>query len=187
MPTLINIRHENFCRIMLTAAAKGITQARAYQLAGYDVDDHTARMAASRLMTKDNIRARLAELQVPQERRVKTDAASLLEKAETVFVRAVEKDQLSAARGSIELQAKLSGALVDRVEIGGAGEFDRLTTPAEVVDALLLDGEPRTLLDALRLMLELVEERVALASSAAAIQTPGKGGQVPMASRPRRR
>ncbi|WP_316174725.1 MULTISPECIES: hypothetical protein [unclassified Bradyrhizobium] len=141
MGSLTNIRHEQFCRIMLTAAAKGLSQARAYQLAGYDVDDNTARMAASRLMTRDSIRMRLDELRRPKEQKVKADAASLIEKSEVVYTRAVEKDQLAAARGAIELQGKLSGALVDRVEIGEPGAFAGLTRPEEIVSAVLADNE----------------------------------------------
>jgi hypothetical protein len=154
MPVLKNIRHESFCRNMLTAKARGLSQARAYQMSGYDVDDDTARMAASRLMTKDSVRQRIAELMAPAaaKKRVDVSAAALIDKSESLIERGLALDQLNAVGKGIELQGKLGGALIDRVEVGGVGAFGQLQT-LEDVARFCLEAYPDdalTMLDALR-------------------------------------
>ena len=102
---------------------------------------------------------RIAELGAPAAKRVRATAADLLEKTERVYDRAIEKDKLADANRAVELQGKLGGALIDRVEIGGVGEFAGMTTPEQVVGALLSDLDPPDLIELLHRMLELVEAR----------------------------
>lgn len=70
MPILDNARHERFAQEL----AKGASQTDAYTAAGYKGD----RTAASRLSTKDNIQARVAELKEGMAERVQLDEAYVL-------------------------------------------------------------------------------------------------------------
>jgi hypothetical protein len=163
MPALNNQKHENFAQLTVHGAKYGWSQGEIYQRSGYRATGHSAAMAASRLMKKDDIRARIAELAAPKDvlRRVNVSAQALIDKSETLFERGVATDQLNAVGKAIELQGKLGGALVDRVEVGSPGEFAQLKTLEDVVAALLVDMEPGDLADFLRRMIAVVEEQMA--------------------------
>jgi hypothetical protein len=140
MPALQNIRHENFCRIMLTAAARGLSQARCYQLAGYDVDDNTARMAASRLMTKDSVRARIAELQAPKERKVRVDRDALADQLDRVYEGAAEDRQWSPAGSAAIAKGRLFGLMNEKGEgTAAVGDFASCWSTDEIIEKLVAD------------------------------------------------
>jgi hypothetical protein len=113
MPVLSNPRHEKFAQEL----AMGKSQTDAYEAAGYKKGD---RAAASKLTTKYNIRARVAELQERSAALTEITIAKLTEdllrlakKGETVFDEAAEVSGLSVARAAIMDAAKLNG-LADR-------------------------------------------------------------------------
>jgi hypothetical protein len=64
-------KHEAFCQLAVQASKYGWSQALIYQKAGYRAVGHSAEMAASRLMKKDEIRQRIAELMAPAERKAR--------------------------------------------------------------------------------------------------------------------
>jgi hypothetical protein len=137
MSQLANIKHENFCRLIIEGAKYGWTQADIYKRAGYRADGHSAEIAASRLMKKDEIRRRLAELTAPATRKARITAESLLTELEETRAGAVLAAQYGAATAAITAKAKISGILVDRLEVGGVNEFSGCQTPQEVVDKLI--------------------------------------------------
>jgi hypothetical protein len=55
------------------------------------------------------------------KRRVDVSAKALIDKSEALIERGLATDQLNAVGKGIELQGKLGGALIERVEVGGAG------------------------------------------------------------------
>jgi hypothetical protein len=70
-----------------------------------------------------------------------------LSELEEARVKASNLDQLSAAVRAIEAKAKVSGLLVQRVEVGGPGDFDDCesvedvkATAADTVLAELIEG-----------------------------------------------
>jgi hypothetical protein len=163
MAVLSNIKRENFCRLTIEGAKYGWTQADIYMRSGYRTTAHAAEVNASRLLKNAEIQARIAELTAPATRKVRATAADLLEKTERVYDRAVEIDRLADANRAVELQGKLGGALVDRVEIGGVGEFRECSTPEAVITSLIerADGDAHAVLDQLHRMTELVELHIA--------------------------
>jgi hypothetical protein len=79
-----------------------------------------------------------------------------------VFDGAMGSAQFGAAGSAAAAKAKLLGFMRDKIEVGSPGQFADLTTPASVVDALLLEADdPRDMLDLMRLMVTMAEERVA--------------------------
>ena len=62
--------------------------------------------------------------------------ASLLEQLAEDRALARRLGQASAAVQATQLAAKLTGHLVDRKEVGGAGDFAGMKTVAEIADAL---------------------------------------------------
>jgi hypothetical protein len=137
MSQLANTKHENFCRLTIEGAKYGSTQADIYKRAGYRADGHSAEMAASRLMKKDEIRRRLAELTAPATRKARITAESLLTELEEARAGAVSAEQYGAATAAITAKAKLAGLMIDRMEVGGPGEFADCDTAEQVIDKLI--------------------------------------------------
>ena len=129
MPPLENPRWERFARALF----EGGTADEAYVKAGYSEN----RGNASRLKANENILARLAELQAAAAKASEVTVESLLAELEDARARANSLDQLSSVVKAISEKAKISGLLVQRVEVGGAGDFDACDLTAAVVDEML--------------------------------------------------
>lgn len=99
----LNVRQERFCEFI----AAGESQTGAYIKAGFRVSKADARKHAARLMTKDDIKARIAELRKPQTRRVLMTRDEKREKLRQI----VESESIGimAKLRALELDAKLAG------------------------------------------------------------------------------
>jgi hypothetical protein len=128
---LRNPRHEAFVRGLL----EGKSALDAYEDAGYRADDANS----SRLKSSPKVQERLAELQAEIAGQTKITTESLIGELESARARADSLEQLSAAVRAIESKAKLSGLLVEKrqVEISGCVNFDNLTTPEQITNAML--------------------------------------------------
>jgi hypothetical protein len=129
---LRNIRHERFC----LALAEGMSATAAYQQAGYK-QTRSCTANAARLITNDDVKARLAHLQTTAAKKAEVSIESLLSELEHARQRADSLDQLSAVVKSISEKARISGLLVQRVEVGGPGDFDDCETVEAIVDRML--------------------------------------------------
>jgi Terminase small subunit len=127
MAQLSNVRHENFCKLVIDGAKLGWTQGEIYQRAGYKARGHSAEQLGSQLLKNVEIQQRIAELTAPAVRKAKLTAESLIAKLDDVYTGAVASEQYGAARGAIETQAKIAGLMIDRTEIGAPGEFAGLS------------------------------------------------------------
>jgi hypothetical protein len=123
MPVLQNIRHETSCQHIVQGAKFGQGHGLAYIKAGYNSTPVAADVAACRQLKNHKIQERIAELVTPAaaKRRVDVSAVALIDKSESLIERGLATDQLNAVGKGIELQGKLGGALIERVEVGGAG------------------------------------------------------------------
>jgi len=108
MPALTNPKHERFAQEL----AKGKPAYEAYVTAGYK----ESRPAASRLSTKVNIVARVAEIVDRSAIRTEITLASLMQEAGEIQAAAMEAKQLSAATAALTVKAKLAGLWVDKAE-----------------------------------------------------------------------
>jgi phage terminase small subunit len=108
MPALANQRHEWFA----CALAKGKTADEAYVIAGYK----PSRKNASRLRTKEDVSARIAEIQEKSILKTEITIASLMEEAAAIQAAALEHKNHSAAVAALTAKAKLAGLWVDRSE-----------------------------------------------------------------------
>lgn len=112
MPALANQRHERFAQGLVS----GKSQIEAYTNAGYSDN----RPAASKLATKANIQARVAELQDFAAQRCEISVASVTESLARIAAKAEtlgDAAGLAVARNSWMDAAKLNGLVVDRAEI----------------------------------------------------------------------
>ena len=110
MPVLKNQRWERLAQEL----AQNKTATEAMQAAGYSDPRNS-----TRLTKKEEIRRRIEELQIRGAERAEVSIASLLGELEAAREKASNLDQLSAAVRAIEAKAKVSGLMVQKVEIGG--------------------------------------------------------------------
>jgi hypothetical protein len=169
MPVLPNTKHENFCRLTVEGARYGWTQADIYKRAGYRADGHSAEMAASRLMKNDEIRQRIAELMRPAERKARFTAETLNERLDKVYSGATATGQFGPAVRAAEVQGKLHGLLVDKLEVGRVGDFDACDSIAAIADKVMSDlsgvaEDPRDLLPVFDQLRAAIVERIATAA-----------------------
>jgi phage terminase small subunit len=126
---LRNPRHEKFAQCLL----EGKTAVDAHEQAGYARDDGNA----ARLAANPKIQERLVELQNEIAGEAKITVQGLLGELEDARKKATDLEQLSAAVRAIESKAKISGLLVQKVEVGGPGDFGKCNSIEAVVDEIL--------------------------------------------------
>jgi hypothetical protein len=126
MPPLNNARHEAFARALFEN--KSATEA--YALAGFKPD----RKNAARLTTNDGVRMRLSELQAQPATDSRVTVESICRELDEANAVAKAKGQAAAMVSAATLRAKLAGLMVEKVEIGNPGDFDGLTSTAEIVN-----------------------------------------------------
>jgi hypothetical protein len=161
MPALRNQKHENFSQLTLQGAKYGWTQAEIYKRAGYRATGHSAEMAASRLMKKDEIRTRIAELGAPAVKKTAVSVQSLLDELRAAYEGAMSAEQFAAATSAAMSRAKLAGLLVDQIEVGAPGSFAACETVTDVATALLIDQSPAEALATLALLQQEIEQHAA--------------------------
>jgi hypothetical protein len=141
MPALANQKHELFCRNLIEGAKRGWSATEAYIRAGYSDKGVGSRVGASRLLTKDYIKRRLAELNAPAVRKTQITLESLLTTLEANIIAASEKGQHGAVNGSVALIAQLRGMLINKTEIGGPGEFDGCDTVDKIIAKVIAETD----------------------------------------------
>lgn len=120
MPVLENPKHERFVQEL----AKGKSASEAYRNAGYDAEGNSADAAASRLLKKVKVAARLAEIQERVAKRVEITVESLIQEAAEIQAAAMVAGQHSAAVSALTAKAKIAGKWIERKEVGEPGDFD---------------------------------------------------------------
>jgi hypothetical protein len=119
MPALSNTRHEAFAREL----AKGSSKASAYETAGFAPDTSNA----SKLTANHRVAARIEELQQGAVDRVQMTVGDLVGRADELRQLAIEYKQISAGVAAVKELGILTGLRIDRREVGGPGEFERLS------------------------------------------------------------
>jgi hypothetical protein len=135
VPTLENQRHELFAQEL----AKGKTAHEAYSLAGFK----ESRKNASRLRTKEDITARVAELQAVAARSAAITIESICAELDQANQVAKTKGQAAAMVSASALRAKLGGLMVERVEVGGPNAFEEAEDWEDLADKMLAECETR--------------------------------------------
>jgi hypothetical protein len=137
VPPLDNARHERFAQNLV----QGESASEAYINAGFKGD----RGNASRLAASPGVRARIAELQGQAATGAKITVQSLIAEFEEARQKATSLPQLSAVVRAIESKAKISALLVQKLEIGGAGDFNPKRETPEGIVTEWLEGEAKVL------------------------------------------
>jgi hypothetical protein len=125
VPILRNARHEKFAQEL----ANGVSAYQAYINAGF----RPSRQNAARLRAKEDIAARVLEIQAAGAKSAEITVASLIEELEAARVKATDLNQLSAAVRATAEKAKISGLLVEKQQIEVVNTEYEPTSAAEVL------------------------------------------------------
>ena len=131
MSPLRNTRREKFC----LALAEGKSAHESYIEAGYK----PCRQNAARMTTNDDIQCRVAEIQNAAAKKTEVTIESLLSELEEARHKASTLDQMSAAVKAIGEKARISGLLVQKVEVTNNAERFRGDITDAVGEAVLHD------------------------------------------------
>jgi hypothetical protein len=131
MPALKNMRHERFIREYLKTDFNG---AEAYRRVYPRHKPNIAKVSASRLLTSANLQRRLREVQAAIIKRSDITVDTILTEYEEARKLAVQQEKPEAMLNASEKKAKLVGLLVDRREVGNAGDFENLTDVGEILE-----------------------------------------------------
>ena len=94
--------------------------------AGYP-DSNCAPRNARRRAARADVKAMVAELRAPVADKLEITLSLLIERADTIYKRAMAAGQFNAANGALKELGVLSGKRVERSERGEPGEFDRMS------------------------------------------------------------
>ena len=134
MPTLEDVRHERFCQLIATSTKTKMSQGRCYEQAGFRTDARSADACAARLLTRANVKARIAELIEPTVKKTRTTVDTLTEQFDRVFDGALAAEQFGAAGNAAGLKAKLLGFMKEQITVthrdGEASEGEMLSVIA---------------------------------------------------------
>lgn len=112
MPSLRNARHERFAHEIVS----GKSAAEAYAAAGYKSTADSTKANAYRLLEREDVSARIAELQERAAMRTEITVERLTEMLLDDREHARTLGQMSAAVSAVEKIGKLHGLFVDRSE-----------------------------------------------------------------------
>ncbi len=153
---LKNPRQERFVKLYLMEMANGGTATAAYrQVYRKAVGFNCATASAHNLLKKPHIKSRIKEMRMDIKR--KSDIT--FEKILTDYQEALDLARAKADPASIisaaREQAKLVGLLIDRKEVGSAGDFENMESISDILEAVANTAGPEAAL-ALSKVFELV-------------------------------
>lgn len=132
MPILSNPRHEAFAQ----ARARGLSQDDAYAEAGYK----PCRQNASRLMTNDDIRIRVEEIQANTAAKAEWSALERLELLQSIALANRDKDPRVTVSAISEAN-KMCGSLApSKAEVTGRAGGPIETAATIIVDQAAIEG-----------------------------------------------
>tara|TARA_R110000868_G_scaffold5117_2_gene31627 strand:+ start:34 stop:570 length:537 start_codon:yes stop_codon:yes gene_type:complete len=140
MAALKNMRHEWFAREYVKTGVGAEAYRRVYPKA------HPRRSAianASRLLTYDTIDRRVGELREQAMKRSDITIEKILADYQRAMNMAEALEKPGDVTNAATAQAKLVGLLIDRREVGGAGEYDNMASIEAVLSRVAETEGPK--------------------------------------------
>ena len=137
MPVLENTRHEKFCQLRM----QGKTLEEAYEKAGYKPH----RQLAHRLMTKDYIKDRIAELQNGAVQTFEVTVESMAKQFDEDRALCLQWKQGGAAIAAGIAKAKLFGLMTERSTINVTHNYNLMTVEELKFEIAAITAEARSI------------------------------------------
>lgn len=134
---LKNPRHEKFVRTYLTEMANGGTAKAAYEkVYPGPFKKDVSKACAHNLLQKPKVKRRIREMRMDIKRRADISFEKILTDYQDAMERARAKDDPGNIIAAAREQAKLVGLLIDRKEVGSAGDFERMESISDILQAV---------------------------------------------------
>ena len=137
MPALKNRRHEKFIPEYLKTDFNG---AEAYRRVYPRHRPDIACVSACQLLRVPKVRERLQEIQEGIIKRSDVTVDKILTEYENARQLAIAQQKPEGMLNASEKKAKLVGLLVDRREIGNAGDFEQMTDISQILEKVREDA-----------------------------------------------
>lgn len=134
---LKNPRHESFVKVYLQQMANGGTAKAAYErVYRGPFGPDSAKAAAWRLLNKPKIKSRIKEMRMDIKRKADITFEKILTDYQDAMVIARGKLDAASMISAATAQAKLVGLLIDRKEVGAAGDFENMESISDILQAV---------------------------------------------------
>jgi len=144
---LLNPRHELFVREYLKEMARGGTAAAAYRKIYKGAKGFNCANAASwTLLHKPKIQSRIKEMRMDIRRKADITFEKILTDYQEALDLAREKGEPANIISAAREQAKLVGLLIDRKEVGAAGDFENMENISDILQAVSDQAGPEATL-----------------------------------------
>ena len=144
---LKNPRQERFVRLYLQEMASGGTASSAYKQVYRNAKGFNCANAASwTLLQKPHIKSRIQEMRMDIKRKADITFEKILTDYQEALDLAREKAEPMGIISAAREQAKLVGLLIDRKEIGAAGDFENMESISDILEAVANQAGPEAAL-----------------------------------------
>jgi len=169
---LKNPRHERFAKLYIQETMYGGNATDAYKQVykgakGFNV----APTLACRLLKNPKVQSRIMEMRMDIKRKADITFEKILTDYQYAMELAKAKDDPGNIISAANAQAKLVGLLIDRKEVGSAGDFESMESISQILEAVAAQAGPEAAL-ALSQAFQLVGPTVVIQTQKAPEETP---------------
>jgi hypothetical protein len=169
---LKNPRQERFVKLYLQEMAVGGTASAAYKKVYHGAKGfNCANAGAHNLLKKPHVQSRIKEMRMDIKRKADITFEKILSDYQEAMDLAREKGEPANIISAAREQAKLVGLLIDRKEVGSAGDFENMENISEILQAVSDQAGPEAAL-ALSQAFQLIGPTVVIQQQKAPEETP---------------
>lgn len=144
---LRNPSQERFVKLYIAESANGGTAADAYRKVYKNAKGfNCAASAAWRLMNKPHVKSRIREMRMDIKRKADITFEKILTDYQEALMMARAKGDPANIISAAREQAKLVGLLIDRKEVGSAGDFENMENISDILKAVADQAGPEAAL-----------------------------------------
>lgn len=144
---LKNPRQERFVKLYLMEMANGGSATAAYRKVYTNATGfNCASASAHQLLKLPHIKSRIMEMRMDIKRKADITYEKILTNYEEALKLAKEKGDPANIIAAAREQAKLVGLIIDRKEVGGAGDFENMENISEILEAVAQQVGPEAAL-----------------------------------------
>lgn len=140
-------RQERFVKFYMQEVARGGTATDAYRRAYPDAKGfNCAAAGAHNLMKRPHVAQRIKEMRMDIKRKADISFEKILTDYQCALDMAKAKDDPGNVIAAAREQAKLVGLLIDRKEVGSAGDFEMMESIPDILEAVAKMAGPEVAL-----------------------------------------
>lgn len=144
---LNNPRHERFAKLYVSETANGGSAVDAYRKVYKRSKGFNCAAAGTwRLLQNPKVKSRIMEMRMDIKRKADITFEKILSDYQFALDLAKAKDEPANIISAAREQAKLVGLLIDRKEVGSAGDFENMESISDILQAVADQAGPEAAL-----------------------------------------